>query len=427
VTKVVSPSSAQIGGYFIFTIYVVNRGFAPALNVILTDSFTAYSHLDISNLQTTQGTTNISGRVATVTIGTVQPNQVVTVTITVYVNSTASTTYTDYNSAYITSSNGQTTYSNTTYFTVNGTTTLPGTGENPSPEAATSFGSIVLSTLALGLVLLGVLFLGLKLILWARANVSARSRLYTLAIFLFIGVTLLAVVIVSVIKRSGNGEAQLSVEMSTQTAVAALSATPTETINPLAILPAYLFATPGTPHPLETMPSYPIPTPSLVPTQAPGGKEPDTSSIVRIVIPALNLDTVVAYVPFDGHTWMIQGLTKEVAWLGDTSWPGLGGNTALAGHVTVQYLGNGPFRYLYNLKAGDEVQLYTEKNIYAYKVRVKREVPITDLSVTAKTDNPQVTLITCVEWDETLQTYTSRYVVIGDLTSVEPIARQAGN
>ncbi len=118
------------------------------------------------------------------------------------------------------------------------------------------------------------------------------------------------------------------------------------------------------------------------------------------MIPALNLDTVVAYIPFDGHTWMIQGLREEVAWLGETSWPGLGGNTALAGHVTVANIGNGPFRFLYNLKQGDEVQLYTEKNIYAYRVRDKREVAITDLSVTAKTDNPQVTLITCVEWDD---------------------------
>ena len=427
VTKVVSPSTAQIGGKLTFTIYVVNTGSAPGYNVILTNSFSGYTHLDIYNLTTTQGTTNVSGRVATVTIGTLMPNQRVTVTITIYVNNTATTTYTDYNTAYITSTNGPTTYSNTTYFTIYGTTTLPGTGENPSPEAATDLGSILLSTLALGLVLLAVLFLGVKIILWARSNVSARSRLYAIGVFLFIGVTLLAIVLISEIKRSGNEEAQLSVEMSTQTAAAALSATPTSTINPLAILPAYLFATPGTPQPIETLPSYPIPTPSLVPTQAPGGKEADTSPIVRIMIPALNLDTVVAYVPFDGHTWLIQGLRQEVAWLGDTSWPGLGGNTALAGHVTVQYLGNGPFRYLYNLKQGDEVQLYTEKNIYAYKVRDKREVPITDLSVTAKTDNAQVTLITCVEWDETLKTYTSRYVVIGDLTAVDPIARPLGN
>ena len=136
---------------------------------------------------------------------------------------------------------------------------------------------------------------------------------------------------------------------------------------------------------------------------------------------------MVAYVPFDGHTWMIQGLRNEVAWLGETSWPGLGGNTALAGHVTIKDLGNGPFRYLFDLKQGDVVTLYTKKNIYAYRVRDKREVDISDLSVTAKTDKAQVTLITCVEWDAKLDTYTNRYVVTGDLASVEPIKQTQEN
>jgi sortase A len=279
----------------------------------------------------------------------------------------------------------------------------------------------------LGLILLATLFLGVKLILWAQSNTTAKSRLYIIGSFLFIGITLLAVVLVSKINLNGNEGGSLSIQMSTQTAAAEMTAAPSSTTNPLAVLPAYLFATPATSQPIETLPSYPIPTPSVVPTQGLNGKEPDTSPIVRILIPSLNVDTVVAYVPFDGHTWMIQGLRTEVAWMGDTSWPGLGGNTALAGHVTVAGLGNGPFRYLYNMKPGDEVQLYTEKNIYSYKVNDKREVAITDLSVTEKTDNPQVTLITCVEWDEKLSTYTSRYVVIGDLTSIEPLVRPLGN
>jgi LPXTG-site transpeptidase (sortase) family protein len=427
VTKAVSPSSAQIGGLLKFTIKVVNSGYAPAYNVYLTDSFSAYTHLYIYNLTTTQGTTNVNGRVATVSIGTLMPNQTVTVTITIYVNNTASTTYSDYNTAYITYTGGPTAYSNTTYFTVYGSSTLPGTGENPRARAKSAIDSPILSTVLLGLVILAILLLGIKVIFWSRANLSIKSRLYAIGVFMFMMITLIGIVLLTGGKQGGGKSVELSMEMNTQTAAASLTETPTATINPLAILPAYLFATPGTAQPIETLPSYPIPTPSLVPTQEPGGKEPDTSPIVRIVIPALNLDTVVAYVPFDGHTWMIQGLRQEVAWLGETSWPGLGGNTALAGHVTVRDLGNGPFRFLFNLKQGDEVQLYTEKNIYAYLVRDKREVPITDLSVTEKTDKPQVTLITCVEWDETLGTYTSRYIVTGDLAAIEPIVRPQGN
>ncbi len=425
VTKGVSPSSAAIGGLFTFTVRVLNTGNAPANNVTLSDSFAAYPYLDVYNLVTSQGSTNVSGRVATVTIGTLLPGQTVTVTITVYVNSTATSTTYPCNTASITYTGGSR-VSNTTCFTVNGSSTLPGTGENPRAPAANLVSSIF-STLALGLVLLAALFLGLKLLVWARTNSTSRSRLYVTAVVLFSTITLLGIILVSQLKNNESKGALVSVEMSTQTAAAALTSTPTATINPLAILPAYLFATPGTPAPIEKLPSYPIPTPSAVPSQQPGSKEPDTSPIVRIIIPALNLDTIVAYVPFDGHTWLIQGLRMEVAWLGETSWPGLGSNTALAGHVTVRDLGNGPFRYLYNLKQGDEVELFTEKNIYTYHVREKREVAITDLSVTDKTDTSQVTLITCVEWDETLGTYTSRYVVTGDLATVDPIVRTAGN
>jgi LPXTG-site transpeptidase (sortase) family protein len=427
VTKGVSPSYAYIGYYLTFTIKVVNTGSAPAYNVTLTDSFAAYNYLDIYSLVTTQGTTSYSGRVATVTIGTLMPNVPVTVTITIYVNSLAYYTTSPCNTASLSYTGGTPRVSNTTCFTVYGSSTLPGTGEDPRPMPAASSSSTLLSTLLLGLVGLAVLFLIIKLVLWVRANSSAKARIYAIGALFFMVALVGAVMLITGGKQGRDEGSQISMEMSTQTAGAALASTASATINPLAVLPAYLFATPGTSQPIETLPSYPIPTPSSLPTSGPGGKEADTSPIVRIVIPALKLDAVVAYVPFDGHTWMIQGLRLEVAWLGETSWPGLGGNTALAGHVTVRDLGNGPFRFLFDLKQGDEVKLYTEKNIYAYHVRDKREVDISDLSVTAKTDHAQVTLITCVEWSETLDTYTNRYIVTGDLASVEPIIRTQGN
>jgi len=90
------------------------------------------------------------------------------------------------------------------------------------------------------------------------------------------------------------------------------------------------------PQVIETLPNYPIPTPQLTPTPDKSGKQADISEITRIVIPAIGVDTVVKYVPYDGLTWLIAGLHHEVAWMGDTSWPGLGSNTALAGHVTLR-------------------------------------------------------------------------------------------
>jgi LPXTG-site transpeptidase (sortase) family protein len=177
-----------------------------------------------------------------------------------------------------------------------------------------------------------------------------------------------------------------------------------------------------TPEVIETLPDYPVPTPEFTPTPGENGEEPDASAIERILIPALGVDTIVKYVPYDGFSWKIAGLHQEVAWMGETSWPGLGGNTALAGHITLRDGGNGPFRYLEDIIPGDQVTLFTEKNIYTYQVREQRVVAQTDLSVVRPTDGTQLTLITCAGWDQTLRYYQDRLVVVADLVKVEPKA-----
>jgi LPXTG-site transpeptidase (sortase) family protein len=139
---------------------------------------------------------------------------------------------------------------------------------------------------------------------------------------------------------------------------------------------------------------------------------------------AIGVDTVVKYVPFNGETWLIGGLKQEVAWMGDTSWPGLGGNTGLAGHVDLADGSAGPFWRLKELKSGDVIMLYTEKNIYTYQMRAQVTVEDYDLSVIAPTEKPQLTLITCINWDATLHAYVQRLVVYADLVGVEPIANQ---
>jgi LPXTG-site transpeptidase (sortase) family protein len=175
-----------------------------------------------------------------------------------------------------------------------------------------------------------------------------------------------------------------------------------------------------TPEVIETLPDYPVPTPEFTPTPGENGEEPDSSSIERILIPALGVDTIVKYVPYDGFSWKIAGLHQEIAWMGETSWPGLGGNTALAGHITLRDGGNGPFRYLEDILPGDKVTLFTEKNIYTYQVREQRVVPQTDLSVVRPTDATQLTLITCTGWDPGVRYYQDRLVVMADLVEVEP-------
>ena len=110
--------------------------------------------------------------------------------------------------------------------------------------------------------------------------------------------------------------------------------------------------------------------------------------------------------------------------MGDTSWPGLGGNTGLAGHVTLNDGSNGPFRTLPDLKVGELVVLYTEKNIYTYQVRESRMVEDEDLTVLKPSGKAEITLITCAEWDKIQNTYLKRLIVYSDLVSANPITLQ---
>jgi LPXTG-site transpeptidase (sortase) family protein len=149
---------------------------------------------------------------------------------------------------------------------------------------------------------------------------------------------------------------------------------------------------------------------------------PDASPVIRLVIPALKVEAEVHHIPFENETWDVSELGLDIAWLGGTSSPGLGSNTVLAGHVTTVYQGNGPFRYLARLQAGDLVQVYTEWNIYTYAVREQMVVKSNDSRVVGATEEAQLTLITCTGWNDDDRGYTSRRTVFADLVGVEALA-----
>ena len=154
----------------------------------------------------------------------------------------------------------------------------------------------------------------------------------------------------------------------------------------------------------------------------PDGGEPDSTSVNRLSIPAIGVDAVVKYVPFSGSTWLISGLKQEIAWMGDTSWPGLGSNTGFAGHVDLVTGERGPFWDLKDLKTGDQVVVYTEKQMYTYRVNEKKVVDDTDLSVVSSTTKPQITLITCTGWSTDLRVYVQRLAIFAELINVKPLS-----
>lgn len=147
----------------------------------------------------------------------------------------------------------------------------------------------------------------------------------------------------------------------------------------------------------------------------------DTSPVWRIVIPVLDLDARVVGVPLADGTWDVSGIGEQIAWLGGTSTPGLAGNTALAGHVTLRKGGNGPFYFLHRLAPGDRVYVYTERGEYVYRVREQAVVKQDDVAVVGPTINAQLTLLTCANWNEKDRTYIQRRAVFADLVQIRPL------
>ena len=415
----VSPSEAHVYDYLTFTIKVTNPGLAPAANAILTDPFPAY--LDVQSVTTDRGTYTKDTHATEVIIGSVYPNDVINIKIVVRVNNTINSTLTTDHTATLNYSGASPKTAKVSYRIIAGTT-LPPTGELPiEPEVSPPDWSLLFLSLTLTLVGIFTLWYGY----WARGqqpqNKRRSYRRYYAAGVVLIGVAVVLGIAGLRLLRPSI-QPVVNVETSTPEKLAGYDIAPAF-ITPRVTehLSAYMFSTP---EPIVTLPSYPIPSPTLIPTTGSATESPDASAIVRIIIPSLQVDTEVKYVPFDGLTWMITGLREEVAWLGNTSWPGLGSNTVLAGHVTVRGLGNGPFRYLDQLKAGDQVILYTERKIYTYQVNEQQIVGENDMWVTQPSDSSQLTLVTCTDWDKDLELYVKRLVVFADLTNTQQIVHQ---
>jgi LPXTG-site transpeptidase (sortase) family protein len=462
IAKDVNPIQGGVGETLTFRIEVRNTGNTAVNNVRVLDEFVTI--LDLVSATTTRGTAtlNTGARTLDVLISTLNPSERASIVVTTRVNSTVTVTKVYRNNATVTwTPGGKEVTSNTVAFRALPSSALPGTGLNPpfigfvgppavdpAQGAAGSFVSGLLGLLAVGLGLLAIGLLGYSL--WARANRPlyagriARGGLALVLAALVCGVgamllqpsqtppTQLASLAGEKPPLATSAPTQPSSPTRTpklpgpaqeepvEAAVPVIETRPTEAIAAptLEPLPAELAHLAPTPTP-SFLPDYPIPTPTAMPAAGPDGGAPDPSAVTRIVIPAINLDAVVKYVPYSGYTWLIGGLKQEVAWMGDTSWPGLGGNTGLAGHVDLVDGSPGPFWNLNQLKPGDQVMIHTQQKVYTYRVSGQRVVEDTDTSVLAPTDKPQITLITCTDWSSELRTYLQRLIVFAEFVQVQ--------
>ena len=419
----VSPTQAKTGDSFTFRIDVKNTGNVSATNIQVNGVM--QSVLDyVSNTPPT-GTTfsaNTSARTYTWTIGSLLPNQARSLVMVWKVNSTVTASNSYNHTATLSWNTNKTLVSNSVKYRVVPSSTLPGTGfagdgANDAQQDARGLTWLAVGSGAL-LGLLGIAALGYGL--WARRAKPLWANWFVIAgLILLSGGALFGAAAWGLQSTPPPQPQELAV-VKRATPVVESYAPPqpkaTDFVELLAVWP--------TPTP-DTLPDYPIPAPPEHLNEGPDGNAPDASAMTRILIPNMGLDTVVKYVPYNGSSWLIGGLKQEIAWMGETSWPGLGSNTGLAGHVDLANGDSGPFWNLSDLKAGDQITVFTERNRYVYQMREAKIVPDSDLSVIEPTEKPQLTLITCTGWDAELRLYLQRLVVYADLVAVEALEQTA--
>jgi LPXTG-site transpeptidase (sortase) family protein len=151
----------------------------------------------------------------------------------------------------------------------------------------------------------------------------------------------------------------------------------------------------------------------------------DGTPVRRIAIPRLGIDQEIQTLQISGNTWDIDGLGGGIGWLEGTSLPGLGSNTALAGHVSLMGPGEAPFRFLHWLSKGDEIIVETDLAVYVYQVQKQQIVAPEDVYVVLETEDPLLTLVTCTGWDEEQQDFLLRRAVQARLVGVSPLFSEA--
>ena len=140
---------------------------------------------------------------------------------------------------------------------------------------------------------------------------------------------------------------------------------------------------------VQSLASVPIPTPA--PQQA-----------TRIQIPAIGVDAPV--VQGDGEEQLKKGVGQHI-WGAN---PGDDGNLILSAHNDIY---GEIFRYLDNLKPGDEIVVFSTDQVYTYIVDKTLVVGPLDVEVLEPSQNPMVTLISCYPY----MVDTQRFIVQGYL------------
>jgi len=373
VTKAPSAANVQPGGAVNWTITVRNGSTAVMPGVVVND--TVPPTMTVTSAASSRGEAAVSGAQVSVTIGDLNPGETVTVTLNTTLAPVVIAPATVTNTACASRQGGAQVCEVGTVTVGPGVGTLPATGlRAPRPVTGWRWDRL------LGVAISGALMLALSMPI-------ARRRKMAALIFLLVALVAIGGAVVLVL-RGGD-------ETPDDAAQAPPAAPPDQASAPAAEESAAPAAAASIPTP------YKLPEPAGARTLM----IPKLSGTFRAPIPILEL-------PIINRQWDVGGLGAYIGWLDGTTWlePDWG-NTVLAAHVQLDAQTPGPFWGLGELVPGDEIIVREGETERVFVVTSTRTVAPDDVSVTAPTVDPTLTLVTCTNWDDAYGVFAQRLVV----------------
>lgn len=144
-----------------------------------------------------------------------------------------------------------------------------------------------------------------------------------------------------------------------------------------------------------------------------------TATNVWLEIPSLGVSMPIEGVPLVNGDWDVSWLVQQAGWLQGTAFPSWQGNSVLTSHVTLADGTDGPFAQLGTLAWGDQIIVRAYGTKYIYEVRQNRTVSPYNTTVFQHEEEAWLTLITCKNYNETTDSYTSRVAVRAVLINTE--------
>ncbi len=136
--------------------------------------------------------------------------------------------------------------------------------------------------------------------------------------------------------------------------------------------------------------------------------EPQKTMANGIIIPSMLLNRPILEGSIaDTYKILDQGIWR---WPGGST-PDKGGNTVLVGHRFTYTQPQGVFYFLNKVRLGDQIGLWWDNKKYVYTVNEIKEVPPTEVSIQAPTEDARLTIYTCTP----LWMPKNRLVVIAEL------------